>query len=80
MLDALNEDFVEGILGSYDYIKKEFKSAIDKSDIKDELKYLEEISSDEYVLHKTDLVEDNIKRYKRLLEYDLINIKLTKNI
>ena len=79
LLDALNVDFVDGILDSYDYIKKEFTSAIEKSDIKDDLNYLEGISSDEYVLSKTDL-EDNIKRFKRLLEYDLININLTKNI
>ena len=79
LLDALNDDFVDGILGSYDYIKKEFTSAIEKSDIKDDLNYLEEISSEEYKLSKTDL-EDNIERFKRLLEYDLININLTKNI
>lgn len=79
LLDALNDDFVDGILGSYDYIKKEFTTAIEKSDIKDDLEYLDEISSDEYVLNKTDL-GDNIERFKRLLEYDLININLTKNI
>jgi hypothetical protein len=79
LLDALNDDFVDGILDSYDYIKTEFSSAIEKSDIKDDLNYLEEISSEEYKLSKTDL-EDNIERFKRLLEYDLININLTKNI
>ena len=79
LLDALNDDFVDGILGSYDYIKKEFTSAIEKSDIKADLEYLDEIISDEYVLSKTDL-EDNIERFKKLLEYDLININLTKNI
>lgn len=79
LLDALNDDFVDGILGSYDYIKKEFTSAIEKSDIKDDLEYLDEIISDEYVISKTDL-EDNIERFKKLLEYDLININLTKNI
>lgn len=79
LLDALNDDFIDGILGSYDYIKKEFTSAIEKSDIKDDLDYLDEISSDEYILSKTDLI-DNIERFKRLLEYDLININLTKNI
>ena len=79
LLDALNDEFIEGILGSCVYIKKEFTSAIEKSDIKDDLEYLDEISSDEYVLSKADL-EDNIERFKRLLEYDLININLTKNI
>ena len=79
LLDALNDDFIDGILGSYDYIKKEFTTAIEKSDIKDDLEYLDEISSDEYVLNKTDLW-DNIERFKMLLEYDLININLTKNI
>lgn len=79
LLNALNDDFVDGVLVSYDYIKKEFTSAIEKSDIKDDLQYLDEISSEEYVLSKTDL-EDNIERFKNLLEYDLININLTKNI
>ncbi|WP_298286836.1 hypothetical protein [uncultured Lutibacter sp.] len=79
LLDALNDDFVDGILSSYDYIKKEFTSAIEKSDIKEDLEYLDKISSDEYVLSKLDL-ENNLERFKRLLEYDLININLTKNI
>ncbi|WP_340113671.1 hypothetical protein [Maribellus mangrovi] len=79
LLDALNDDFVDGILGSYDYIKKEFTSAIEKSDIKDDLEYLDEISSDEYLLSKA-VLETNLERFKRLLEYDLININLTKNI
>jgi len=79
LLDALNDEFIEGILGSYDYIKKEFTSAIEKSDIKEDLNYLEKISSEEYKLSKSDL-ETNLERFKRLLEYDLININLTKNI
>lgn len=79
LLDALNDDFVDGILGSYDYIKKQFTSAIEKSDIKEDLTYLEEISSEEYKLSKSDL-ETNLDRFKKLLEYDLININLTKNI
>jgi hypothetical protein len=79
LLEALNDDFVDGILGSYEYIKKEFTSAIEKSDIKEDLEYLDKISNDEYVLSKSDL-ETNLERFKRLLEYDLININLTKNI
>lgn len=79
LLEALNEDFVNGILGSYEYIKKEFTSAIEKSDIKDDLSFLEGINSDGYQLNKSDL-ERNLDRFKRLLEYDLININLTKNI
>lgn len=79
LLDALNDDFVDGILGSYDYIKKQFTSAIEKSDIKEDLTYLEEISSEAYKLSKSDL-ETNLDRFKKLLEYDLININLTKNI
>lgn len=79
LVDALNDDFIDGILGSYDYIKKEFTSAIEQSDIKDDLEYLDEISSEGYVLCKNDL-EINLDRFKRLLEYDLININLKKNI
>lgn len=79
LLDALNDDFVDGILGSSEYIKKEFTSAIEKSDIKEDLDYLDKISSDGNVLSKSDL-ETNLERFKRLLEYDLININLTKNI
>ena len=79
LLDALNDDFVDGILGSFEYIKKEFTSAIEKSDIKEDLDYLDKISSDANVLSKSDL-ETNLERFKRLLEYDLININLTKNI
>ena len=79
LLDALNDDFVDGILGSFEYIKKEFTSAIEKSDIKEDLDYLDKISNDTNVLSKSDL-ETNLERFKRLLEYDLININLTKNI
>lgn len=79
LLDALNDDFVDGILGSFEYIKKEFTSAIEKSDIKEDLDYLDKISNDANVLSKSDL-ETNLERFKRLLEYDLININLTKNI
>jgi len=79
LLEALNEDFVNGIIGSYEYIKKEFTAAIEKSDIKDELSFLEGIKSDGYLFSLTDF-NGNLERFKKLLEYDLINITLTKNI
>lgn len=79
LLEALNVDFVNGILESYEYIKKEFTAAIEKSDIKDDLGFLDGIYSDGYQLNKSEL-DTNLERFKRLLEYDLININLTKNI
>lgn len=79
LLDALNDDFISGILGSFEHMKKQFTSAIEKSDMKDDLEYLDKISNNEYMLKTTDL-DTNLERFKRLLEYDLINIKLTKNI
>lgn len=81
LLDALNDEFVNGILGSYNYVKDEFTSAIERSDIKDDLDFLYDINSDEWQLNKSDLEEyENLERFKRLLEYDLINLTLTKNI
>ena len=79
LLDALNDDFVDGIIGSNDYINKKFTSAITQSPIKDDLDYLDTINNDGKILNNSEL-DQNLDCFKRLLEYDLITINLTKSI
>lgn len=81
LLDALNDDFVDGILCSYSYIKTEFTSAIENSKIKDDYQYFKELN-EKGILVTKEILEDEseVKRLKNLLDYNLININLTKNI
>lgn len=79
LLETLNEDFLDGILGSYKHINDEFTKAIENTEIKNDLIYLNSINQEGTILSKEDL-KNETDRLTRLLEYDLININLTKNI
>lgn len=84
LLESLITELVEGILSpeaSYSYITKEFSKAIENSKIKDDYKYFKEWNDDGFSITRETLENrEEIDRLKRLLEYDLININLTKNI
>jgi hypothetical protein len=77
LIDAINDEFLEGIVGSYLYIKEVFTKAIEGSPLKSDLEYLETIKENEYSIDVSDM-KVNADKYVRLLENDLININLIK--
>lgn len=77
LLESLNEDF-EGLLESYDYINKTFKTALENSELRNDLTFLESIPTDGSLISNLDL-DKNLSLIKRLLEYDLIKLNIIKN-
>lgn len=78
LLDSLYEDF-DGLLQSYEYINRTFKTVLENSELKDDLPYLEGIHLTGNLLNNSEIDRD-LPRIKRLLEYDLIKVSIIKNL
>jgi hypothetical protein len=80
LLDAINEELSDGIIGIYKTVKDQFTSVIEQSDLeKNDLDYLYDIPDEQLSLTKV-AMENDFDRFVRLLEKGLININITKNI